>query len=107
MNVGLCEGLGDRNVSNSASGRPCESELGNRSVSLERTHHGVNPCEWEVGSSFSHDEQVQTRRLCEDSAATSSEPDSESGLDDPKTWRFGPSYRSDMIIVAARGISLV
>ena len=27
--------------------------------------------------------------------------------DDPAAWRFGPSYGSDMIIVAARGISLV
>jgi hypothetical protein len=27
--------------------------------------------------------------------------------DHPVTWRFGPSYGSDMIIVAARGINLV
>jgi hypothetical protein len=27
--------------------------------------------------------------------------------DDPKKWKFGPQYRSDLIIVNARGISLV
>ncbi|KAM6494455.1 hypothetical protein JOM56_010816 [Amanita muscaria] len=71
-------------------------------VSPERMYDGLNPDEWEVTSSFSYDERLQTK-IYENSIAarTSSEPDSEGGLGDPKRWRFGPSYRSNMIIVAS------
>jgi len=85
--------------------------------------------DWEVALSLSTtigNESVRTRSPFEDSESMSAQSDSEDGCgelsstctphlsllpppdtDDPAAWRFGPSYGSDMIIVAARGISLV
>lgn len=101
INICLSKVLGEPDIPKSRSGGPDESQLSDRS---QRTHHGVNPDEWEVASSFSYDERLQTRSLVSENSITTrtlSGPDSEGGLDDPKSWRFGPSYRSDMIIDAA------